>query len=186
MEKSKWLKWGIVVGVIFTIVMVVIGSYTSAHNTGNKLEKSINAQWNSNQNVLSAYHLKIKEMVQVPAMYVEDFKKVVTESLEGRYGANGSQATMQWIKEHDIKFDSSMHKALQQAMEAGRDEFKNSQDKLLDKKRIYETKLGNLWEGFWMRRAGLPKVNLDDFNIVIAGSAAAVFKSGVDEAIQLR
>lgn len=184
---KKWiLIIGVPVGMLLTLIMIVFGSYVSAYNTGNRLEKSIKAQWTDNTNILSKYHTKIEEAVQVPAMYKDDFKEVVVGALEGRYGKKGSQATFQWIKEHDIKFDSSLYTKIQQMIESGRNEFANEQSKLIDKKRVYETKLGTLWGGTWLSIAGYPKVDLKDFNIVVAKSASEVFDTGEDKALKLR
>lgn len=188
--KAETKKWAVIIGVpvaiLATIVMVIVGSYVSAYNTGNRLEKTIEAQWTDNTNVLSSYHTKIEEAVQVPEMYKNDFKEVVVGALEGRYGDGGSKATFQWIKEHNIDFDSALYTKIQQMIESGRNEFKNSQSKLIDKKRVYETKLGSLWGGAWLKIAGYPKVDLKKFNIVVAESAQKVFESGKDKALKLR
>lgn len=188
--KSNMKKWlliiGVSVGILLTIIMIVAGSYISAYNTGNRLEKVIVAQYDNNKNILSKYHTKIQEAVQVPEMYKNDFKEVVVGAMEGRYGEGGSKATFQWLKEHNIDFDSSLYTKIQQMIEAGRNEFGNEQTKLIDKKRIYETKLGNLWGGTWLRIAGYPKIDLSKFNIVVAETAQEIFNSGNDKALKLR
>ena len=186
-ETKKWLMvGGVLLGLMATTAMVLVGSFVSAYNTGNRLEKVIVAQHDNNRNILSKYHTKIAEAVQVPEMYKNDFKEVVVGAMEGRYGDGGSKATFQWIKEHKIDFDSSLYTKIQQMIEAGRNEFGNEQTKLIDKKRVYETKLGTLWGGTWMKVAGLPKINLDDYKIVVVGSAQKIFDTGEDQVLKLR
>ena len=75
------------------------------------------------------------EIAQVPAMYREDLKDVVTTAIKAKYGEKGSQAMFQWFKDSDLKIDTKMYEKIQQVMEAGRNEFKNSQTMLLDLKR---------------------------------------------------
>jgi hypothetical protein len=71
-------------------------------------------------------------------------------------------------------------------IEAGRNKFENAQTRFIDAKRTYETNLGYLWKGTWMRIAGYPKINLDDYKIITSKHAKKTFETGVDEGVQLR
>ena len=176
--------WGSVA--VFTmIVFVCFMSYVSAHNYSVKAETGIKAQYESNKNSLAQYGNKIQEAVQVPAMYKNDFKDVIAASMQGRYGDNGSQATFQWLKEHNIDFDSSVYKKIQTLIEAGRTEFKNQQDMLIDKKAQYEKSTELFWRGMWIDLAGYPKIKFDDYKIVTTARTEAVFESGVEEPLKL-
>ena len=158
-ETVKKLVIGIAVGLVF---VTAIGSYFSARVKGTDHEKGIKYEWKNNQNVLSTYHLKVKEAVQIPKMYANDFKELITAAIKGKYGENGSQATMQWMKDNNINLDASMYKKIQNIIEAGRDEFKIAQKKLLDRKMAYETDLEYPWSGFWLGMASYPRVDLDN------------------------
>jgi hypothetical protein len=171
---------------VFALVAMLAGSYISAHNKGIRLETSIGAAWKDNQNVLSSYTLKVQEAAQIPAMQRDDLAAVVTAALDARYGANGSQAMMQWIQEQNPTIDSSVYTQLQRTIEAGRDDFKNAQTRLIDQKRVYETALGSFWTGAWMRIAGFPRVDLEKFNIVLDNSTNAAFEAGTSQIIELR
>ncbi len=107
-------------GVIGAVAFLLITSYISAVNFGNRSEKGIKAQYEDMENVLAQYSLKVAEIAQVPEMYRDDLKEVYRAAIEGRYGANGSQATMQWLREQNPNFDSSLYTKIQQVMEAGR------------------------------------------------------------------
>jgi hypothetical protein len=174
------------IGMIASVAVVVIASYVSAANLGNRLEKQLDAQYVQNQNVLGQYTLKIQEAVQVPSMYKEDLKEVLKAAMEGRYGADGSKAVFNWIKENNLSFDSSMYTKMQQLIEAGRNEFSNEQKRMIDVKRTYETELGTVWTGFWMKLAGYPKLDLSKYKPVVAGDTAEVFKRGTQDPIKLR
>lgn len=135
--------------------------YTNAYNMAVDYETRIDAQWNNNRNTLSQYNLKIQEAVQVPDMYRDDFIKTINASMTGRYGQAGSQATMQWLKEHAIELPTALYLKLQQMIEAGRNEFRNEQTKLLDLTRGYKRVSNSLWTGLMMRLGGFPS---DDFS----------------------
>lgn len=164
----------------------VVGSYVTNYNYGNSAEKTIVAEYENLQNVLSQYSLKIKEAAQIPGMQTEDLQKLFTNSLDARYGSNGSQASMQWIKEQNPNLDQSTYVQLQRMMEAGRNKFESHQTKFIDTKRTYETNLGFLWKGMWLGVAGYPKINLDDYTIIVSQHAKKTFETGVDEGLKLR
>lgn len=181
---------GIVSAVILSLVVLlgVVGvtSYIKYANMGTKMEQQLIAEYDKNKTTLNAYTMRVQEMAQVPDMYVEDLQKIVQATFEGRYGEDGSQAVFQLIREQNLQFDSSLYTRLQQTMEAGRAEFKHSQDKMIDVKRMYETSLGYVWSGFWLRLAGFPKTDLSMFKVIVADEVQVKFATGKDSAIKLR
>lgn len=172
-----------IVGLILTVIG---GSYIGAYNLGNRSEKKIEAVWTNNKNILSQYYNKVDEMVQVPEMYKNDFKEVITSALEKRYGEKGSQAVFQWLNEHQINYDSSLYIKIQQVIEAGRNEFEQAQTMLIDVKRIYQTSLGSFWSGFWLSKAGYPNIDLSKFDIVTTEKVEKTFESKIETALTLK
>ena len=183
-----WMIGLIAVAVLVVIpVGVSISSYIGAHNTGVRYEANIEKFHRETQNTLSSYTMKIKDMAQIPDMYVEDLKKVIDATFQGRYGEDGSQATMQWIKEQNLNFDSTMYTRLQQTMEAGRGEFKLSQTKKLDICGNYEIARNNFWGGMWMKFAGYPKKDIDKLCAIILDTQTnEVFETGEAQQIKIR
>jgi uncharacterized protein (UPF0333 family) len=172
---------------VLLLAGVAVVSYISASNNGNRMEKQIIAEYDNNKNILASYSQKIAEAAQVPDMMRDDLQKVVVGAIQARYGADGSKATMQWLQEQNPSLDPQIYRKLQQIIEAGRDEFKTSQTRLIDVKRNYETNLDFFWSGMWMRLAGYPKINLADYKVVTTDKVEAAFKSGREEApIKLR
>lgn len=161
-------------------------SYVSAFNTANMYEKKIVASHENLQNVLSQYQNKIGEMVQVPSMYKDDLKEVVSAAIQGRYGEGGSKAVFQWLKEQNPSLDVSVYSKIQVAIEGGRDRFTNEQTIFLDTKRAYETQLGSFLTGTFMRIAGYPKIDLDKYKIVTNVATEKAFETGIDEPVKLR
>lgn len=187
MNKGVIIALVATVGLIGMAILIAVMSYIGANNYGVEVESKIKAEYTNNQNILAQYGQKLQEAAQVPDMQRDDFSKVAREAIEARYGAEGSKAMFQWIQEQNPQLDSKVYLKLQQIIESGRDEFKNSQTKLIDVKRSYETNLGYFWRGMWLRIAGFPKINLDDYKVVVTDRAAEAFKSGKEEApIKLR
>lgn len=176
-----------VLGVLLLVGGVLFGTYISAYNSGVRYEAQIEKFHKSSQNTLSSYTLKVKEMAQVPDMYVTDLTKVIESTFQGRYGQDGSKAVMQWIQEQNLQFDSKLYLNLQAAMEAGRDEFKLSQDRKLEICTQYEQELGYFWKGMWMSIAGYPKKDLDVIcKVVLDAQTNETFQKGEASVIKIR
>lgn len=176
-----------VFGVVVGVVLIAVMSFVSNYNYGNRAEKALQAEYTNMENVLAQYSLKAREVAQVPGMKTEDLQKVTREAMAGRYGENGSKAVFQWIQEnYPGQVTDATYVQIQQVMEAGRNEFKNAQTRFIDSKRSYETNLGYLWKGFWLKLAGYPKIDLAQLKIISSSHAQKAFETGVDEPIKLR
>lgn len=156
-------------------------NYVSAVNYGAATESAIKAQYTQNQNVLGQYTQKVQEVAQVPGMMRDDLDKITKDAIQGRYGENGSKAVFQMIKEQNPNLDSKAYLKIQQIIEAGRDDFRDEQKKLIDLRRNYETNLNYFMKGFFLRLAGYPKINLDDYKIITNTYTENAFKSGKEE-----
>lgn len=164
----------------------VVGLYVSNSNYANTAENRITSQYDVMRNVRSSYTLKIMDMAQVPSMYKDDLMDVITATFEGRYGNDGSKAVFQFIQEQNMQLDSKLYSNIQAAMEAGRNEFQVSQNRLIDLKRQYETSMGYVVKGMFIRMAGFPKIDLGKYDIIIEATTQELFDTKVDKAIKLR
>lgn len=177
---------GAVLG-LFSLIFAICGiSYVSNSNYGNEAEAGIRAQYENLENILGQYTLKVAEAAQVPEMYAKDLKSVVQGAIQARYGDQGSKATWMWLKEQNPNLDPSMYQKVQVIIEAGRNQYQTAQTEFIDTKRAYETNLGYLWKGAWLRVAGYPKLKLEDFRTISSEAAKESFKTGIDKGIQLR
>ena len=172
-----------VVGLLGTAV--IVGGVVGINNDMVFQEQGIKAQFDQNKNNYDNYFKKLKEAAQVPDMYTKDLKEVYTAAISGRYGSNGSQATFQWLKEHNPNVDASLYKKIQQIIEAGRDNFEANQKMLVDKKRVYETTLNQFPGGLVAKLLGFPKIDLSKFKIVTSDHTEEAFTKGKSDPIKL-
>lgn len=191
MKYQKGVAGWVFLGVVAAVVFALGASYITNANYGVRAEQTLRATWENNEQILASYSLKISEIAQVPQMYRNDIKSIYKDVLKGRYGENGSQAMFQFLKEQNPQIDAGLYKAIQQAMEAGRNEFKVAQQTLIDQKRVYVTNLGYVWKGMWLGIAGYPTLNVgfqggtDDFEAITSEYAIEAFATGVDKGITL-
>ena len=185
-----------VVGVVVVLGGWILSSYYGAYNYGADAETTIDAEYTNMENLLAQYSLKVSEAAQVPGMYKDDLKEVMTSVMSARQGEGGSKAAFQWFKEHNIEIDAAMYTKIQQIIEAGRNKFQNAQTKFIDTKRVYVATLKKnlfLSRGWWLGVTGYPTINVgfpngtaDDYPIISSGHAQEAFKTGVDPGLKLR
>lgn len=174
--------------IIIVLVAFPVVSFYGANNYAADSETTIEAEYKNMENILGQYSLKVTEAAQIPGMKSKDLESAMSEAFTGRYGKTGSQATMQWIQEnYPGQITDALYVQVQQIIEAGRNKFENAQTKFIDTKRGYTASLKKdlpLQRGFWMRIAGWPKINLDDFSIISSEHATETFETKIDKGIK--
>jgi hypothetical protein len=166
------------------IALAAFMSYKSAYDYGNKMDNELEAIYDNNKNIYAQGTQTVLEIAQVPAMYAEDFKKIVEADIQGRYGKDGLKAVSVFMNEHDIKMDGGaveMYKEIQPTIKAFRAKFEVNQTKMIDVTRSYKTAQGSLWQGFWLRIAGYPKVDMNKFKPITTDRTENVYKAGKED-----
>lgn len=186
------MKWLIGVGLaVLLLVGIPVVMFVSTANFGNSTEQTIDAQVRENQNTLSNMANQVMEVAKVPGMYRDDLKDVITSALEGRYGEDGiggpGGSMLVAIQEaYPGQLDSTLYATIQTTISAKRDEFKSAQTMLIDKVRVYKTKLGEIPTGWILGMAGYPKINLAEakYNPIISQGTIEAFDTGVDTGLK--
>lgn len=181
----------IVFGIIFALCALVVGigvmAYVGAANKGNQMENSIDELRQNSASNLSNLTQSIQEQAQVPEMATDHLKQIIEAQMSGRYGADGSKAVFQFLKEQNLQVDQRMYLNIQATMSGGRKEFEITQNRLMSTCRAYKNEVGNVWSGFWLRLAGYPKANLAVICRAVTDSKTdAAFETGQQTKISLK
>lgn len=169
-----------IVGIAIVIVLGIgaVASYVSAANYGNATEEALDAKYTDNENVLSGGYSKVSNIAGVSQMATKQLKEIVEAAIGGRYGENGSQAVVQFVREQNPSLDPAINRKLVQVIESSQDEFKNGQTAMLEIKRSYKTSLGTVYQGTWLKIAGYPKKDLEKYRIISTDFAQDAFRTG--------
>ena len=194
-QEKKKMSAGVIVaivfGIIFTLIAVVVGigvmAYVGAANKGNQMENQIDNLRQLSASNLSNLAMSIQEQAQVPEMATDHLKQIIEAQMSGRYGADGSKAVFQFLKEQNLQVDQRMYLNIQATMSGGRKEFEITQNRLMSTCRAYKNEVGNVWSGFWLRLAGYPKANLAVICRAVTDSKTdAAFETGQQTKISLK
>ncbi|MDF2615440.1 MAG: hypothetical protein K0Q47_95 [Sedimentibacter sp.] len=128
-----------VVGILVLMLFIGLAETWSHRNIAVDLEERIAAQYKSNQNSYDSMWKKFKELTQVTELQADQMKDVYTDLISGRY--EDSDVLFKMVTEDNPDINTSVYTQLQQQIEAGRNSFKNDQDKILDIIREYNSKV---------------------------------------------
>ena len=181
-----WAKLLIgVVGLGVLVTIISIFSVVGTNNTCVEMESGIKATYDNNRNSYDNMFKKFKESAQVTEMYTNDLKKVYDSAIKSRY-ENTGKVLMNWIKEHNPSFDSSMYRQLQAMIEGGRNSFEANQKMLIDKRRQYEIYTASFPNSVITKVLGFPKIDLSKYDIVTSDSTEKAFETKKADEIKLR
>lgn len=176
-------------GLLAVIVLFVAISVFSVIGINNDLisqEQGLDAQYSQNKNNYDNFTKKVVEVAQVPEMYRDDLEKVTKSAIAGRYGAGGSKAVFQFLKEQNPQIAPDMYVKIQQVVDSGRNSFEAEQKMLLDKKRVYLTNLKTFPTNIVAGALGFPKIDLTKIDIVTSDKTTKAFEEKKADPLKLR
>jgi hypothetical protein len=188
----------VIIATVGVLALASVGSCVSFYNQANRLENATTAQVKSNMAEYDTMWKTVAEVAQVPVKYKEDFKDILLAETNAKFGEDGSNATVQWFSERDLKLPPELYGKVQTVIEANRASFKRGQNDLADKQRRYADHLGSVGGRFWSGITGHPRVvagehappkDLDgdgkltvlDYPIITSAKTEAVFESGRED-----
>jgi len=158
---------GIIVGIAVLLAASLAFGYVNFGNEANRSENGIVAAWTNNKNVYDNGWKTVMEKAQVPKEYIGQMKDVYDGVMKGRYGPNGSQALLQFIKEQNPTIDASVYRDIQQAVEIFHNQFAQAQTELVSRKQEYQNLLTGTMHGrFYNLVAHYPHIDLSKYDIV--------------------
>ena len=168
------------------IVAVVIAALTALYVVSERngfvhQELGITAAYDSNQAVLDQISQSIQGTNLAAKQYSDVVIKAITAGMSGRYGTNGSQASMQWIKENQQGIDPAVYSKLQQVIEANYATWKAAQVTLRDRVRVYEGSLQDFPGNMVASLTGFPRRDFDMAlykRMIVTEGTTEAFKTG--------
>jgi len=174
-----------VVAVVAAIGLALFGMYVSLHDTAVTAENNLVKYNQDRENVLSSVTLTIQQTAGVSAKYSKDLKELVKATFEGRYGDNGSQATMQFMQERNINFDTKLALKTADVIEGGNKEFQIYQSRFLEVCESYKNMLDSYVRGGFLKRMDFPRINMAETCIVVSDKDTKdTMKTGVRKEIK--
>jgi hypothetical protein len=144
----KFLTVGRIVAISILVLTLMggcslYGYANSVRTEGNEREQGLSAQYKVNQNDLSTYISTVYEQLDIANIKSAKMDTILTHAVQGRYGADGFKPNGQFFSAiteayPDIK-GTDVYDRILTAVQAGRAQFANKQDKLTDMKRAYNT-----------------------------------------------
>lgn len=175
--------------IVVTVGLVIIYSIGVRDNFV-RLENSITSNYEDSKNVHSNYVLKIQEMAQVPKMATEQLQVLIRESIQGRYGEDGSKAVFQFIKEQNPTVAPELYTNIQKEIAGGRSDFENKIRIVIDNKRVAYNMLDQSVSGMALSFMGMPRKNIgyngqkDDYPVIMSNQSKTTFETGIDEGVK--
>ena len=177
---------------ILVSCLIFGGMVISKRNAFVRIENNIVTSYDESKNVHSNYVLRIQEMAQVPKMATKQLSEIIKASNEGRYGADGSKAVFQFLKEQNPNIDQSLFTNIQKEMVGGRLDFQSKITRVIDNKKVAYNMLDDTIGGFILKDIlGMPRRNIgydggkDDYPVIMSESSVETFKTGVDKGVNI-
>lgn len=184
------MKLGSILAIGAVIIFVIcagslFSSYTGTHDTAVRFESNIERLNDASKSQLSTFTLTLRDKAQIPTMYTEDLKGVISTYFESR-GKQDVTMIKSFMQQHMPKFDTKLYEDLMITINAGRESFNNIQKQKIDQCADYK----NFRLGFWSSKfmpAQYPSENIAKLCQVISDSQTnQAFDTGVQESIKLR
>lgn len=187
-----------VFAILGLLVVFITGGYFLGYigfrNAANQGEQDIVAQYEQAQNVYDNGWKAVVEVAQVPKMQEQNYKDLYDGVMKGRYGVNGSQALLQFIKEQNPNLSDETYTKIQRTIETFHANFEASQQDLIAKKQSYRILVTSTTDGLlynWIGhfphiKVGIPVGSQDDYAIVTSDKTQGDFKTKKAEPLKLQ
>lgn len=186
MNFQKGSTTAITLMVIACIIGLFLVVFFSTYNSYVTLEEGIVAANKSRQTTLNNLSQKVKEVIGIRQLNVDDIKNTVTEQIKSRSGEGGYKAYVLMLKEHNVAPDPAIYQKIINIIDVGRSTFETSEKLLIERKQIACAKARQV-PGKWVLSVmGLPTLRIgcgdgpDDYAPIMSTSVKTTFETGVD------
>ncbi len=202
-HKSLVIGGGVAILVLLIFVIWPLSALSSTKSTGVDKETQLTAQYQDNQNTLSAYIAGFYEQTGVAKVKADKLNQILLDAVKGRYdgklapGTGGAFFSAIAEAYPDLS-GLNIYDKIVDYVKAGREGYKNKQTELLDRIRDYDNwRNKGLIHPMWVRFAGFPSNNLEAKvgkntltgkpalvkmkQLVLIGQATDAYQSGHDQ-----
>lgn len=201
--KAWIIRGAIALVVILVLVVWPLRALSATKSEGVDQETQLTAQYQDNQNTLSAYIAGFYEQTGIAKVKSDKLNAILLDAVKGRYDGKMSPGTggafFSAITEAYPDLSGlNIYDKIVDYVAAGREGYKNKQSQLLDRIRSYDNwRNKGLIHPVWVSFAGFPSKNLearvgDDTvtgaealkkmkQIVLVGQATQAYETGTDQ-----
>lgn len=173
-----WIIAGISLAAILFLIIVPLFSYA---NQDTELRNGVKASQLANKVVFDKVWKTIAQQAQISDKYAGDFRVIYKEIMEAR-NPEGQAKFAKFLKEAEVKYDSSLMKTLMTTVEANRMAFQNEQKSLIDRSREHNNLLEKYPSGFYLALLGRKPIEI---TLITSTRTEEAAKSGKDDDIDL-
>ena len=168
-----------IIAIVGIGLIVLAGMYFSYNNQEISLRKESDAQRGKIEGVYDKMWKVIQQKAQVTDEYKNAFAEIYPELIAGRY-SSGDGSLMKWITESNPSFDTSLYKDLMQSIEAQREEFQTSQERMLDIIREHEVLISK-YPSKWF----ISNDNPIEYTVISSTKSKQTMETGLDDDVEL-
>ena len=169
----------IATAIIALFVIITTSMYFSYNNQEVSLRKDSEAQRSKVEGVYDKMWKILQEKASVTGEYKDAFASIYPKLIAGRY-SQGDGSLMKWIKESNPNFDTSLYKDLMASIEAQRECFQTSQERMIDIIREHET-LCNTYPSKWF----ISNDSEIKYTVISSTATKQVVATGKDDNVDL-
>ena len=162
--KKSWIFLGLAALIAIYIMLF--------HNGMVSLKNQISAAARNNQQVYSSIRIQIEQSGLVANTYADQVVRAVTEAVRNRYGGGGIKGTMLWIQEQNPNIDPATFTKIQQIVETSYSRFEANQTTLLDKGRVFDTRIQQFPGSILAGVLGWSHADIEPFMTVLVSTEA--------------
>lgn len=176
---SKKITILIAVAIVALFTFITVSMFFSYNNQEVSLRKDSDAQRSKIEGVHDKMWKILQEKADVAGEYKDAFSSIYPKLIEGRY-SKGDGSLMKWIKESNPNFDISLYKDLMVSIEAQRECFQTSQERMIDIIREHET-LCNTYPSKWF----ITNSSEIKYTVISSSVTKQVVATGKDDNVEL-
>ena len=155
------------------------GMYFSYNNKEIALRAKAEAQVGKIEGVHDKMWKTLQQKAQVTNEYKDAFSEIYPALIEGRY-SQGDGSMMKWIQEANPNFDTSLYKDLMQSIELNREEFRKTQERMLDIIREHNVLLTSVPSKWFVSN----KERIE-YTVISSTRSKVVMETGLDDDVSL-